>query len=596
MLEIHSRAIEPVPSEQKNENGLDAEQIDCLLSWDHKVAPSKSSSGSNVTSKSEEKASNSIGKAFAVLRYFIDRQEEWGVRELAAVVRQPTSSVHRLLKALRKEGYLEFDPKVQRYRIGVEFIRVAAVVAKRTRLGPTALPIMRDLVQLTDETVWLAVYEPDRDRVVYIEEQAPSAIFPIPSPVGREFPAYEDVAGWAVLAAQRPGTDEHGKAKKITRRWPAEIEQARSRGFALQISEGRDPIVRLAVPVFSSEGAPIGALVLALPHYRFKPASEFSLAAALMNAAANLSERLGARILGGASTGSWRDGVQVIAGLLREALPAISTVPSLGGGTQNLLDLQAGRGAYCITTVSSARAAFRGAPPFTQPMAELRNVMSLSRLTLHIIVRKGVACSSIADLAQLRVSPGLSGFSSYQLFQDVMRVAGMPARSSKGQIIELDYAEAARQLVQGNIDCIFVLIVSETSVFKSAVQANGRLLSLDKQFVSKFLEVDPGYERAQIPAEIYAISQKPINTVSVSTLLATTRARKDAEVHKVAETIFENRAELAKVSPSYEDLSFDYASRDIDIPFHPGAEQYWAERRDVKPHVQSRRSKVRSGT
>lgn len=522
---------------------------------------------------SSDNTSNTVSKAFAVLRYFIDRQEEWGVRELAAVIGQPTSSVHRLLKILRREGYLEFDPKVQRYRIGIEFIRVASVVAKRTRLGPTALPVMRDLVRLVDESVWLAVYEPDRSRVVYIEEQTPQAIFPIPSPVGREFPVFEDVAGWAVLAAQKA---EPTKRRKVGRGLRPEIEYARSRGFAVEVSDGRDPIARLAAPVFSSDGAPIGALVLAMPKHRFQLASEFGLGTALMNAAAQLSERLGAKILGGASTGSWHDGVQVIAGLLREGIPGISTVPSLGGGNQNLHDLQAGRGAYCITTVASARAAYRGNAPFRQPMAELRNVMSLSRLTLHVIVRRGVACTSFADLARLRVSPGLSGFSSFQLYQDMMRVTAKAASRAKGQIIELDFAEAGRQLMQGNIDCIFGLIVSETSVFKEAVEANGRLLPLDEELVSTFLDADPGYERDEIPAGTYANVQKPVRTISVGTLLATTRGRKDEEVKNVAATIFQHREELIKASPSYRELTLHHAAKDVGIPFHPGAESYWA--------------------
>ena len=94
----------------------------------------------------EDKSSNTVSKAFAVLRCFIDGQEEWGVRELAAVIRQPTSSVHRLLKILRREGYLEFDPAVQRYRVGLELVRVASVIR------PVSLRAFEAVATLTPAT------------------------------------------------------------------------------------------------------------------------------------------------------------------------------------------------------------------------------------------------------------------------------------------------------------------------------------------------------------------------------------------------------------------------------------------------------------
>ncbi len=538
----------------------------------------------------EDKSSNTVSKAFAVLRCFIDGQEEWGVRELAAVIRQPTSSVHRLLKILRREGYLEFDPAVQRYRVGLEFVRVASVIAKRTRLGPTALPVMRELVERTDESVWLAIYEAERGRVVYIEEQAPKAIFPIPGPVGREFPVATDIAGWAVLAALK---DEGDSAQHPA----AEILLARERGYALEVSHGRDPIVKLSAAIFSSTGLPIGAIVIAIPNHRYQPQAEAGLAASLMNAAAQISERLGAKILGGASTGSWNDGVQVIAGLLRRHLPGIATVPSMGGGSQNLIDLQEGRGTYCITTVASARAAYAGRTPFPRPMPELRNVMSLSHLTLHIIVRHDVQIASFADLMRLRVSPGLSGFSSYQLFQELVATVGGRSpgtRRTKGkdrQVIALDFAEAARQLAMENIDAIFGLIVGETSIFKSVVEDGaGHAISLDRHLVDQILEAVPGYERARIPPRTYANQREAIDTIAVGTLLATTSRRKDDEVARVAKTIFEQRDELSRVSRAYRDLTLDFARRDIGVPFHAGSERYWSEQGASEPRPGRARS------
>src|ERR1700741_3042340 len=62
----------------------------------------------------------SVAKAVAVLRAFIDRQQAWGVRQLANALGQPGSSIHRLLQILRKDGLVEWDPDNQKYRSGME--------------------------------------------------------------------------------------------------------------------------------------------------------------------------------------------------------------------------------------------------------------------------------------------------------------------------------------------------------------------------------------------------------------------------------------------------------------------------------------------
>jgi len=518
---------------------------------------------------------NSISKAIAVLRYFVDRQEEWGVRELAAVMGQPVSSVHRLLKILHKEGYLKLDKTLHRYRIGPEFIRVSSVIARRTRLGPTALPIMQELMRYADESVWLAVYEAERNRIFYIEEQSPSAIFPIPAPIGQEFSATADVAGWAVLASAHSQQSTHSE-HMLEKEAALGVKEAKKQGYAMLVTDGRDPLVQLASAIYNATGEPIGALVISVPQHRFTRITELGLAAALMSAAGKISERMGSKILGGASTGSWHDGVQVIASLLRESIPTVSTVPSLGGGNQNLLDLQEGRGAYCITTVASTLAAYQGDRPFKRPMPELRNVMGLSNLPLHIIVRNGVQVDTLTDLLNLRVSAVLSGFSSYQMFHDLMGVAAPASRQKvRLNVVALDFAEAGRQLISNDIDCIFCLIYSEISVFKSAVENNGYLLPLDDATMDTFIEQFPGYEKTEIPKNTYTNLKKPVTTLSVGTLLATTTSRDEDEVHKVTAQIFENRDELMKASPSYSGLDRHYASRDIGLPFHDGALRYW---------------------
>src|SRR5437899_7817566 len=89
----------------------------------------------------------SVAKALATLRAFVDGQEQWGVRELAAALAEPPSTMHRLLASLRADGFVRYDRVRQKYSAGPEFVRLSAAVLHRDSLRQAALPLLR---QLTD--------------------------------------------------------------------------------------------------------------------------------------------------------------------------------------------------------------------------------------------------------------------------------------------------------------------------------------------------------------------------------------------------------------------------------------------------------------
>ena len=78
---------------------------------------------------------NSISKAFAVLRAFIDEQPQWGVNELARYLQLPPSTLHRILTVLRDENILSVDEQTKRYKIGTELIRLSTKNIKNNREG-----------------------------------------------------------------------------------------------------------------------------------------------------------------------------------------------------------------------------------------------------------------------------------------------------------------------------------------------------------------------------------------------------------------------------------------------------------------------------
>ncbi len=141
-----------------------------------------------------------------------------------------------------------------------------------------------------------------------------------------------------------------------------------------------------------------------MPLFRLGAGQEAILGAMVKDAAQRLSSQMGAKLLGGASVGSWKDGAGIISGLLQESNPSLAIAPALGGGGQNLEEIEEGSGAYALTVASSLVDAREGRGPFRRRLERLRAVMHLSELHFLIVVRADLKVQEFGELTRLRVS------------------------------------------------------------------------------------------------------------------------------------------------------------------------------------------------
>jgi TRAP transporter TAXI family solute receptor len=525
----------------------------------------------------------SLERAVALLHAFIDGQEHWGVRELAAATGEPSSTTHRLLGRLRDMGFLEFDEAQRRYRVGFELYRICAVLGPRHRIQQVAAPILDELAASLNESAWLALFDVQRGRMAYIAERAPAQALRFPVPVGHEEPAWSEPSGWAVLAELPPQ-----EARALLAQAPAgmgasleaRLPGIRELGYGVGPSALGDEAVVIAAPVHDAQGRPYGSLCVTVPRHRFDEQQARRYGIAVRDGARQLSYRMGATLLGGASTGSWHDAVSVISELLRRQSPHLAVTPARGGGQQNLEDLEQGRAAYCLTTAASLEDAFRGRRGFPAPHTRLRAVLNLSALYVHVFARRGIELAALEDLAGLRVSPGAEGFSSAQLFQGVLAAAGIKTadmRKRGGDILHFDYPEGQRQLQAGAIDVLFWVTGLDNPVCRElAASPEVSLIALPEAALTSLSGPGSGYRLAEIPRPGAGV----MRTLKVPTVIATTADRPDDEVYRLAKVVYDNRYELA-FRQALDDGAAAVGASSADVPMHPGAAKFWTELQDA---------------
>ena len=526
----------------------------------------------------------SVAKALATLKAFVDGQEQWGVRELAAALGEPPSTMHRVLASLRADGFVRYDRARQKYSAGFEFVRLAAAVTQRDGFRQAALPLLRQLADYSGESCRFAMFDSDTFRIAFTAEQEATSASRRGTAAGQRESLSESAFGVAALSALH-GADRDAALAACDGddgRLSALLGEAERNGFAL-VRSANAAVATVAAVVRNAPGHPIGSIGVVVPLDRLGVGREAVLGEQVRNAASRLSQRLGAKILGGSSVGSWRDAVTLISELLSRDAPGLMVTPASGGGGQNLEDLDRGLGTYALTTASSLYDAHEGRAPFQRRHDGLRAVMNLADVQLFIIVRQEITGSLPEALARLRVSPGEQGFSAAQLYDQILAgLAGGPGRrpTRRGETLYFDYPEGRRQFVAGNVDALFWLSSPSNAAVQALAETPGTSLGfLDEAMIERLTESNPGYRSGRIARSRYPNwLTEDKTTLVVPTVLACRADTPDDEVYAVARSIYHHRAALTQTSSStYGRVDAQFAINGLTAPLHSGAARFFEE-------------------
>jgi DNA-binding IclR family transcriptional regulator len=197
--------------------------------------------------------------------------------ELAPALGEPKASVHRALATLERAGFASQEERGGKYRLGLEFLRLAFAYYEEWDDHAVVHPVLDALAQRFGETAHYARLE--SPEVVYIAKVTPPvAGMRMSSIIGGRNPAHCTGVGKALLAHQlldRSAVDtyvrDHGPLVRRTdntliaaNALHEEFELIRRAGYALDREESEPGINCIAVPVYlASPHNPAGAVSVA---------------------------------------------------------------------------------------------------------------------------------------------------------------------------------------------------------------------------------------------------------------------------------------------------------------------------------------------
>lgn len=240
-----------------------------------------------------------LDRVMLILAAFGEADENLLPAQLAARTRLPVSTVYRLAHALCAHGLLEQDGN--RFRLGLQLMRLGALVAEGLDVRRQALPAMRQLNEASGEHVELQVRR-GPTRVAIETLHSVHHVRPY-SEIGAPMPLHVGAAGKVLLAwlppEQRRILREQSVARfpehqpQDTRTFDNELSVAAARGWARSDGERAPGLAAIAAPVMNRDGAVVAALILAAVSMRLTPERAHELLPAVVGAAAAASTRLG---------------------------------------------------------------------------------------------------------------------------------------------------------------------------------------------------------------------------------------------------------------------------------------------------------------
>lgn len=101
----------------------------------------------------------SVKDAMRILKLYSSDGSELGVTEIARKVGKSKSTTYRLINDLNKKGYLEKNPRTNKYRLGLSVLRLSGVIETHRILLKEAKPVLDELTDHLGEASHLCELE-----------------------------------------------------------------------------------------------------------------------------------------------------------------------------------------------------------------------------------------------------------------------------------------------------------------------------------------------------------------------------------------------------------------------------------------------------
>ncbi len=243
----------------------------------------------------------SVTKAFAIIDA-LDKAEELSISQLSEILEMDKTTVHRIVNTIKESGFVIQNPNTKKYSNSMKFYMYGRNVLHKNELGDIARPYIRQIAQITGETVNLGIRV--ENSVVYIDRAQSETGIQVATTTGKSIPMHCTGMGKAIMAyLSDEEIDEiikesdliaYTENTAITKEQLIEkLAEVKEKGIAIDHEEFDTGLIAFGAPIFNAEGKPFAAISISCPKVRYSKQSAGLFEKLLSDASAIISMKLG---------------------------------------------------------------------------------------------------------------------------------------------------------------------------------------------------------------------------------------------------------------------------------------------------------------
>ncbi len=249
-----------------------------------------------------DKTFSSLEKAIDILNFFCFENRVLSAQEISSQLSIPLSTTYKYLDVLLKRGFLSKNPDTKKFFLGLTIFKMGNLVAAQIKPIDIAQRHMKDLANLSGETVTLTIINCWESLCVE-KIESPRRI-KLSVAMGDTLPLHAGASSKVLLAYQETSfvdamIDNVGLAALTENtvtdpdRLEKELKLIRSQGFAYSDSEVDYGARAAAAPVFDSKGRLVAGIAVAGPRDRINDKTAQNLIQSVIESAGKISSDLG---------------------------------------------------------------------------------------------------------------------------------------------------------------------------------------------------------------------------------------------------------------------------------------------------------------
>lgn len=277
--------------------------------------------------------------------------------------------------------------------------------------------------------------------------------------------------------------------------------------------------------------------------------------------------------------GTWYPIGTGIADVLNKNITGIQvTVEETAGAVENVRRIVAGDMEIGLTAAKTAIEAYEGTEMFKGKPKSIAGWFSIENRYQTSIALRNSGIKTVQDLKGKRVGIGIQGSANF--FDGKIWIEGHGVSLQDIKPFYMGQAEQTAALKDGRIDVmLWTTGIPSAAIQELCLSREVYFIPTTQEAAKRIAEKTPYYKLDTLPAGSYKGMDVPYVTLLNNSAVVLKPALSEDLAYQMTKAIFENLPTLGNIHRVFKGLSLANAIETMPIPVHPGAAQYFREKK-----------------